>query len=250
MAAEDRTVSLDEFIKYLLKKWKWIAAAVVICTALAVSFSIKNGQRIEAAPSEEYLFLKEQEADFEEYMEKSVIMQMNPMEIYETTIVAENLSDGETVSGSMELPKFWEDWNGETETEYLAELITSEIANDGKSVKLKVRHREEAACRELSTYVVEKLRESDPKAEVQVSEPKTVKDEAVSDSQMWYRNRLKDIRGQLEYAGAGYVIEVSRTSAAVLGLIAGALSSVMILFCCFMVHKEKIRGSEKQIDRK
>lgn len=245
MAAEDRTVSLDEFAKYLLKKWKWIAAAVVICTAFSVSFSIKNGQRIEAAPSEEYLFLKEQEADFEEYMEKSVIMQMNPMEIYETTIVAENLSDGETVGGLMDLPEFWEDWNEETETEYLAELITSELENDGKRLKIKVRHSEEASCRELTAYVEQKLKESDSEAEIQVSEPKTVKDESVSDSQMWYRNRLKDIRGQLEYAGAGYVIEVSRTLAAALGLMAGVLVSVVILFFSFMIHEKRIQNSEK-----
>lgn len=244
MQPERMTVSLDDFLRYLLKKWKLILIMVLFSTAFFLAASVKSGERIEVPASEEYLFLKEQEQSFEEYMEHSVMMQMNPLNIYEITIQAEQLSDWTEMKAYVDSPELWEQWSGETDVRYLSELIICEESGENRLL-VKLRHSEETSCRELAAYVTERLSELDAGAEITSGKMAIIADEAVSDSQMWYQNRLRDITGQLDYAKAGYVIEISKPAAVALGAITGALLAVILLFVRFLLG-DKLRSNEKK----
>ena len=73
---ERLTVSLDDLAKYVIKKWIILVAFVCTFAALFAISAIVFDEKITIPPSEDYLELKEQEADFEEYIEESPVFKI------------------------------------------------------------------------------------------------------------------------------------------------------------------------------
>ena len=92
MASEDITISLEEFGKYFLKKWKIVALLVFLCTGIFCGATKILGEEISVPHSEEYLYYEQESAWLESYLEESVLMQMNPTDIPEITLYLENSS--------------------------------------------------------------------------------------------------------------------------------------------------------------
>ena len=93
MTKEMKSVSLDEFLNYVMKKWM----TIIICVILGCLFSVMGAKicdnTITVPADEEYSELKEQESYFENYMDDSLIMKMDPFNIYERTIYINEFKD-------------------------------------------------------------------------------------------------------------------------------------------------------------
>ena len=233
MTVKTMSVSLDEFVKYLLKKWIVIALCIVFCTSAAAVGAKVCGNEFVVPASENYEDLKTQEAYFEEYIANSIVMEMNPLEVYERTIFINHVSDRNTLKDYVESGQIWKNYETEISTSYLVELITwQEWENSGCS-ELKIQHSEENGCEELSLYIEKEIKQFDENSEVTVGQQRTVIDESISDVQMWYTNRLRDVKGQLEYTASGCVIGVSNAVAAVFGALSGGFIGTVICFSMF-----------------
>ena len=89
------TISLEDFLKHLLKKWKMIIAIVIMSAVLFAVFSYTIGEEITAPPSEEYIYYEKNLESINNYFDHSILMQMDPMKIYQRTMFLRNISDKE-----------------------------------------------------------------------------------------------------------------------------------------------------------
>lgn len=240
MFSERMSVSLDDFIKYLLGKWKYIFVCVMVCMIFSCVSARLSGNKIVIPPDEKYADLKEQEEYFEDYINNSVLMDMNPLNIYEKTIVIDDVSDRDALKGQIDSGEIWKKSDETLPVQYLAELVTWDERTASQAIEIKVQHSEEAECVKLADDLVQQIRAFDHKAEVTVGETRTVIDKSVSDEQMWFVNRLQDIKGQLEYTASGCIIEVSYVVALILGIFLGGLMSFIILFCMFLWKQNRL----------
>ena len=92
---EKFTVSLDEFIKYLMKKWKIVLTVILLVTVSFVFSAAFLGNKITIPPSEEYENLKEQEKSFETYIDNSPLMKIDSTNVYERIIYVSKIVDRE-----------------------------------------------------------------------------------------------------------------------------------------------------------
>ena len=95
MLTKEITVSLEDFIKYLLKKWKSVIFFVGIIMILFVIGAKMFGQKIVVEPSERYVVLQGQKETIEEYIENSPFMEIDPMNIHQCRIYLKNISNRE-----------------------------------------------------------------------------------------------------------------------------------------------------------
>ena len=109
MSLERMSVSLEDFLKYLSKKWMIVVGAVFAGVVISSVFAKTLGYSIVIPASENYEDLKTQEVYFEDYIENSIIMQMNPLEIYEKTIFMDSLSDRNALKDFIDSGKVWEE---------------------------------------------------------------------------------------------------------------------------------------------
>ena len=85
------TISLEEFIKYLLKKWKMMVSVMLIVTAIFTGATFFVGNEISVPHSEEYLYYEQEVEYLKSYMEKSILMNLDPTCIYERTLFIKNI---------------------------------------------------------------------------------------------------------------------------------------------------------------
>lgn len=239
MSSENMSVSLDDFIKFALKKWKPVVALMLLCGILTtISFVLSDG-KIEIAPSEKYLELKAEEASFMEYEEASILIQMDSANVYETTLYLEHISDMVALEDYVTTGSFWTEESRIPAPKYLAELLTFEKDEEKDTAKLHVWHSEKEKSAKLAHYVEEQIELYDSEIEIRVGKEHVIMEPSVADVQEWLANRLQDIRGQLEYAQAGCVITVHPVAALVLGAVLGMLLSVVFVFAYFVVYNRK-----------
>lgn len=246
MSLERMTVSLDDFLKYLLKKWKMIVICVMAGAIISVVLTSIQGGKIEVAASEEYLNLKEQELSFEDYIDNSIIMKMDPVNIYEKTLFVEKISDRNSLKDYIQSEEIWTEFDQEIPVKYYTELISWNENETVDRIELEIRHSEELSCDGLAEYVADQIRQFDNNLEVTIGSRRTIIDEDVSDIQMWYWNRLNDIQGQLEINAAGCTIEVSVLMAGILGVLTGSLLAVIILWLKFLFNVN-LRSDNEEI---
>jgi len=242
MSLERMSVSLDDFFQYLIKKWYFIVGSILVSGIVFCVVSNVYGKRIEVPPSEEYLYLKEQEASFQDYIDHSIVMKMDTVNIYERTLFVENISDKNCLKDFVESGNVWGELTESIKVQYLSEILTWEDI-DGNA-EIRVRHNDEIQCGKYAEYLAEQLRKSDDAAKVSIGEQRIVIDESMANRQSWYINRLKDVRGQLEYTAMGYTIEVSMVTAIILGVTLGGAFSIMGLFCTFLFNN-KLRSVDE-----
>lgn len=237
MTIESMSVSLDEFLGYLLKKWIFVVVCVVLGILFAVVGAKLCGNEIVVPPSENYEELKKQEAYFEDYIDHSITMKMNPLEIYETTIFINEATDRNALKDYIESGFIWDDYETDISVRYLIELLIWQEWEASGFIELKVQHSEKSGCEQLTKYVAEQIQVFDKNAVLTLGQQKAVIDESVSDVQMWYINRLQDIKGQLEYTASGCVIRVSNVVAA-FGALSGGFINVIVCFALFLSKKK------------
>lgn len=232
------TISLEEFTKYLIKKWKTVLVIVLACTALFVGATKITGEEITVAPSEEYLYYEWESANLEDYLKNSVLMQMNPTTIYERTLFLENISEKELLKDYAASTELWNEIESERNKNYFYELLTWQEDEAG-NVQMILRQVTEEECLKFAEYVKEKLENYDTAVEVTVGEGRIVKDEELQDKQLrWYSN-IDYSKSLLLDAQAGYTIKINVAAAAMTGVLTGAVLSIVILILSFLFRRKK-----------
>lgn len=241
MALEQMTVSLDDYIRYMIKKWKLLIGLLLAGGCLAGTATLFFGQEIVIQPSEKYAELKEQEASFLEYMENSVIMEMDPMNVYKRTLFLTNLSDQNALKDYIESGNVWENCEEPLQVKYLTELLEWQEEAQPEKVELELSHSDGETCEKLAEYIEEALQRYDQNLQIMIGTQRVVADQGISDEQMWCRNRLNDIQGQLEYTAAGCTITISFVTAVLFGAMIGGLLALVL---CWgqLVFGQKVRG--------
>lgn len=242
MSVERMNVSLDDFFCYLIRKWYMIAGSIFVSSIIFCTATIVFGQKIEVPPSEEYLYLKEQEASFQDYIDHSIVMKMDSVNIYERTLFLKNISNKEVLKDFVESGSVWENNKEDIAVQYLTEILSWEENID--TVEIRIRHNNEVECGKYAEYLAEQLRHVDDSLEISMGQQRVVVDEAMAKRQTWYINRLNDIQGQLEYTAMGYTIEVSITTALILGVLFGGFFAFVVLFC-FFLFDNKLRSIDE-----
>ncbi len=232
------TISLEEFAKYFMKRWKTVLAIVLGCTALFVGATKITGEEISVPPSEEYLYYEGESAQLEDYLKNSVLMQMNPTAIYERTLFLENISEKERLKNYAASTELWDEIESEDNKNYFYELLTWQEDEAG-NVQLILRQVTEEECLKFAEYVKEKLENYDAEVEITVGEGRIVTDEELQDKQLrWYSN-IDYSKSLLLEAQAGYTIRINVAAAALTGVLTGGILSIVVLILSFLLRRKK-----------
>lgn len=232
------TVSLDDYIKYIMKKWMIMVGCVLLFVILFALSATMLGKEIVIPPSEEYLELKEQEASFASYIENSPVMKINATSVHESIVYISNISEMNSLKNHIESGTVWAQLNDEMFRQYFSDLVTW-YDNGNQIVEIKIQHHDEQQCGEIARYLSEELRKYDVNLDVLQGDLRVASDESIADVQSWYKNRLDAIEGQLEYARAGYTIEAGLPVAIVTGALVGGLTAIVALFFGFLINHRK-----------
>lgn len=238
MSKERMTVCLEDFLKYLLKKWKVIVPITILCTVAFLAAALKAGEVITMPPSEEYLYLLAQKEAMDEYMENSVIMNVDAQNVCKVSIAVENISDREALKEYVLSEEIWEDAATEVSVEYLKELFVWSNGVSEAEVEIKIRHYDENLCKEYAEYIAEQVVNYDANLKVIVAPMEVGSDDAALMTQLTKFDLEHKIDSNLEISAAGYTIHISKVAAAGAGVFFGALLSVVILFFKYLLKDQ------------
>lgn len=238
MLEEKLTISLDEFIKYMFYNWKKILIVIIMFAALFALSAKMFGQRIVVEPSERYLELQEQKSALEDYIENSLFMKIDSMNVNQRVIYVKNISDREVLKDFVVSGEVWGNIRKEIPTKYLVELVAWTDLDSSETVEIKVSHAEAEKCDEYAEFLSERIEDFDEKANITLGTKFEISEEAVMKEQRRQYKLLDDINSELEYTAAGYTIEVSMSAALVVGCLFGVLISVIATLFVFVIRKK------------
>lgn len=238
MAVEKLTISLDDFMKYMILNWKRILVVIISTGFLFVLGAKIFGQKIVVEPSERYLELQEQKSALEDYVENSLFMKIDPMNINQRVIYIKNISDRELLKDYIVSGEVWGDIRKEIPSKYLIELVSWNEQDTGETVEIKVSHAEPEMCDKYTEFLAEQIRYFDEKVNVTVGAKFQISEEAVMKEQRRQYKLLDDIDSELEYTAAGYTIEVSLLMSAVVGCMFGMLVTVIVSLFLFIIQEK------------
>ena len=229
------TISLEEFIKYLVSKWKIIILAVILNAAVFLSAAALLGEEISVPHSEEYLYYEDALERHLVYVEESALMTLNPNSIYERTIFVDNITNKTMLNDYIVSLEIWDDLNTERTKKYLPELLTwNEIE---EKVEIVLRQGSSAECEEWTNYIAAKIKDFDQKAEVTIGVERIVADEDVELEQLRRYTRTEHIKSLWLESQAGYSIKISKAAAVVLGCFAGGILGIIVSLIQFVMDK-------------
>ena len=241
MAKKDMTVSLDEFLAFLLKKWIIILGTVVIFVGLFCVSAKMLGEKIVFEPSEKLATLLEEAEFVNSYIENAPFMKINAANVHECTIYLSEISDKSSLANYLDSGHIFDEYEYEFGKYQLVELTTWIETADPSAVEIKVQHYDEESCEFMTNYLVRKIQLFDENLEVFVGTQHVTADRSVTEEQLWYIDRKRAVEGQLEYTRKGYTIEASLPIAAVAGVMFGGITSVCMLFVWFYIeHKKRV----------
>lgn len=235
---EKYTVSLDDFIRYLMKKWIIIVACIVLGVVSFVLSASLLGEKIVIPQSEKYASLKEEEAAFEKYIANAPLMKMDSTNIYERILYLSNITNREALKNFVDAGVAWENWSDENFKVYFSDHITWKDGEQ-QSAEVEIWYYDDQECEKLTEYLAEQIKTKDSQVEILLGDPHIINDELTSDTQHWYINRLHAIQGELEHTAAGYTIETSLPIAAVVGAMAGVAAAIVCLFVTFLYREQR-----------
>ena len=238
MQSVKRTISLEEFITYFLRKWKIVVAVITIIAAMFAGATRLLGEEISVPHSEEYLYYEQESAWLESYLENSVLMKMNATEIPEITLFIENSAEPELLKDYILSKEVWAEFESERNKDYFYELLTLQEEGTGK-VALTIRHVTEEECLKTAKYLKEKLENYDTSIKVTAGELRYVKDENLQDEQLRWYDRIDYSKSLLLEAQAGYTIKVNMIAAVITGALIGGILSVVITLLMFVFQKSR-----------
>ncbi len=236
------TISFEEFVKYLIKKWIIVAGCVVLCAALFVGGAKLLGEEISVPHSEEYLYYEKESEWLERYMKEAALMQINPTEIPERTLFLENVTDAAGLKDYALSREIWEGYVTGYEKNYLYELLNWQEGEDG-SVELILRHVTKEDCLAAAEHLKARLEDKDAGALITIGEARITKDENLQDEQLRWYDRIDYSKSLLLDSQAGYTLKVSVAAAAITGAAAGGVLALVIVFMMCIFGKKKTEKS-------
>ena len=232
------TISFEEFIKYLLKKWMIAAGLIILFAGIFVAGAKILGEEISVPHSEEYLYYEKESAWLESYMKEAALMQINPTEIPERTLFLKNVSDAAGLKDYALSLEIWEGYVSGYEKTYLYELLNWQ-EDDYGNVELILRHVTEKDCLSAAEHLKARLEDKDAGALITIGEARITKDENLQDEQLRWYDRIDYSKSLLLDSQAGYTLKVSAAAAAITGAAAGGVLSVVIVFLMSIFGKKK-----------
>ena len=237
MLDERMTISLEEFLKYMMKKWKMVLLIIMIVTACFFMGSIFLGEEITVPHSEEYLHYEQELTWHKSYFEDSVLMNLNPLHIYERSIFLRDISDKDILKNYALSSEIWEEYETEWSKEYLYELVNWN--EEENAVELILHHATGEECELTAVYLKEKLLEKDPSLEIVIGAEKIVKDQKLQEEHLRWNSRIDYVNSLLLDAQAGYTLKVSKTVAIVTGGMCGSVLAVCISLISYIFRREQ-----------
>ena len=119
MLEERMTISLEEFIKYMIKRWKMVIGLIIIAAACFTAGAVFLGEEISVPHSEEYLHYEQELEWHESYLEESILMNLDPLSIHERTLLLRNISDNELLRNYALSSEIWEEYDTEKSKKYI-----------------------------------------------------------------------------------------------------------------------------------
>ena len=238
MKLENMTISLEEFIKYLLNKWKIIGCSIVVCTALFCGSAVMLGEEIYVPHSEEYLFYEDALARHLRYVDESVLMTLDPTCIYERTLFLKDISNEEALHDYVQSLEIWDELETDRTKKYLPELLTWNKNETSGDVQLILRHGTSEECETWINYISDRLKAFDPQVKTSVGKERIVADEDVQLEKLRRYTRTEHIKSLWLESQAGYTLKVSIVGAVFMGVLSGGIVSVFGLLVWYVI-KEK-----------
>lgn len=235
------TISLEDFIITFLKKWKMTAVIVILCAGLFAGVSYAIGEEISAPASEEYLYWEENLKNVVSYRENSILMEADPMKIYQETIFLSDIADKEILKNYVFSTEIWNELETDRSKLYASELIEWVESETSNLVTLNLRHATEEECKIWMTYLCEQIVEFDVDVKVTKGSASIVTDEKVLERQQKKYDDIGFAEQLLDESQAAYTIEVRIEVAAMLGAVMGGIVSGLLV-AVGMMFKKNSRG--------
>ena len=239
MVSEKMTISLEDFVRYFVGKWKIVAVILIVCIILFAGMTKLLGEEISVPHSEEYLYYEQESAWLERYLEESVLMQMNPTNIYEQTLFLGNISDDSLMKDYVTSLEVWDEIESERNKSFFYELLTWKESDTAGNVQLILRHVTEEECLLFTEYLKEKIQNYDKTVTAQAGEVRVVKDEELQDEQLRWYERINYSKSLLLESQAGYTIKVNMAAAVIVGGLCGSILSVVVVLGMFLFGKNR-----------
>lgn len=233
------TVNFEEFLKYMLKKWKMAVGIIVIVGACFAVGALYLGEEITVPHSEEYLHYERELEWHKSYLEESILMNLNPLNIYERRIVLDNFSDKEQLKNYALSSEIWEEYNTTWSKKYISELVSWNEKQDSNTVELILHHASGEECLDAAEYLKEKLCEKDSSLEVLIGAERIVTDEKLQEEHLRWYSRIYYVETLLLEAQAGYTLKVNVIAATITGVLSGGILSLAVGLISFMIRRGK-----------
>ena len=234
------TISLEEFVKYLLKKWKMMVSVILIFAAIFIGATFFVGNEISVSHSEEYLYYEQEVEYLKSYMEKSILMNLDPTCIYERTLFIKNISDKESLRNYVNSSEIWQDFETERSRSYIWQLISWNESESGE-VELRIKHATSEECMECVEYLKESIHKMDSSVEIIIgAESISVDEELAKEHLRWY-DRIEYAESLLLNSQAGYTITINKMAAAIVGVLAGCVAAVMTAVVLYIRQEKWMR---------
>lgn len=236
------TISLEEFIKYLIKKWKRTVVVIIVFAACFFAGAIFLGDEITVPHSEEYLRYEQELAWHESYLKESILMNLNPLSIHERSLFLKNIKDKDLLKNYAVSSEIWEGYDTDWSKKYISELVSWNENQNDNTVELIIRHATEEECLDAAEYLKEKLCEKDPSLELVVGAERIVTDENLQEEHLRWHSRIYYVNSLLLEAQAGYTLNVNKVAALIAGILTGGVVSLIWGLISFVIGSGKERG--------
>ena len=214
----------------------------VIILVFAASFlcgAMYLGEEIVVPHSEQYLHYEQALEWHESYLKESVLMNLDPLKIYERTLFLRNISDEELLKDYALSSEVWEDYETNWSKKYISELVSWNEVEDSETIEIVLRHATEEECLEASTYLEKKLLERDSTAEIVIGAERVVTDEKLQEEHLRWYDRIYYVNTLLLDSQAGYTLNVSKSAAVITGVLTGGILSIVICLGSLMIERGK-----------
>lgn len=233
------TVNLEEFIKYLIKKWKMVCVITVLVTACFAAGAMFLGEEITVPHSEEYLHYEQELEWHESYLEESILMNLDPLSIHERTLLLRNISDYEVLKNYAVSSEIWEEYETARSKKYISELVQWIETEGSNTIELQLRHATEEECLSAAEYLQQKLQAKDLSVEIIIGAEKIVVDEKLQEEHLRWYDRIYYVNSLLLDSQAGYTISVNKPIAVITGVLTGSVLSIFVGLISYMIIRGK-----------
>lgn len=233
------TISFEELIKYYMKKWKFIAIISVLAGVIFYVVAMWAGEEIVVPPSERCVYLEEQEESLKDYIDNSVIMKMDSMNISQITFSVKNIVNSEEFGACLSTGKGWDENTFMLPVKYLNEVVVWEKGEKEGELKIQLRYFDQDSCEEFYEKISLWLRNIQEDIVIADKAEMIVSDENVLRKQLEIFDLLDDVQGELEYVAAGFTLSVSKEVALVVGMLTGGILAAFLLMLRFWIDHIK-----------